>query len=49
MQMFSRSPTTVLAAVALELGHNEATVTALVTCQSIASLVGCCVLPAPTQ
>jgi hypothetical protein len=40
---FATGTTTVLAAVALELGHNEATLTALVTCQSIATLVGCAV------
>lgn len=40
---FATGTTTVLAAVALDLGHNEATLTALVTCQSIATLVGCAV------
>ena len=40
---FAFGTTTVMAAVALDLGHNEATVTALVTFQSIAILVGCCV------
>lgn len=37
---FAFGTTTVLAAVALELGHSEATVTAMVTFQSIASLGG---------
>lgn len=38
---FSTGVTTVMAAVALDLGHNESTVTALVTFQSIATLAGC--------
>jgi hypothetical protein len=40
---FAFGTTTVMAAVALDLGHNEATVTALVTFQSIATLAGCCI------
>lgn len=38
---FSSGVTTVMAAVALDLGHDEGTVTALVTCLSIATLAGC--------
>lgn len=38
---FATGTTTVLAAVALELGHSETTVTAMVTFQAIATLAGC--------
>lgn len=38
---FATGTTTVMAAVALDLGHSEETVTALVTFQSIATLAGC--------
>ena len=38
---FASGTTTVMAAVALDLGHSEGTVTALVTFQSIATLAGC--------
>ena len=38
---FAAGVTNVLAAVALDLGHTEATITAMVTFQSIASLAGC--------
>lgn len=38
---FAFGTTTVMAAVALDLGHNETTVTALVTFQAIATLAGC--------
>lgn len=40
---FATGTTTVMAAIALELGHDETTITALVTFQSIATLVGCCI------
>lgn len=40
---FAAGTTTVMAAVALDLGHSETTVTALVTFQSIATLAGCCI------
>ena len=40
---FCYGVTTVMAAVALDLGHSQTTVTALVTCLSVATLAGCCI------